>query len=131
MTRPGPAPAGLVGHDGAVQILTVVLSVLLAVVLAGSAVAKLARVPAVVASITGVGWPAERIWLLAAIELAGAVGLLVGLSVPLLGLAAAIGGALYFLGAVISHLRLRQPAGAALGPLVIAVATVVVLALAR
>lgn len=113
------------------EIAAWVLSMSLVVVLAGSAVAKLARVPAVVDSITGVGWPADRLWLLAVIELVGAAGLLAGLAVPLLGLAAAVGSALYFSAAVISHLRLRQSPGTAVPPLVIAVATVVVLALAR
>ncbi|GAA1854419.1 DoxX family protein [Microlunatus capsulatus] len=113
------------------QIASVVMSVLLAAVLTVSAVAKLARVPAVVESITGVGWPASRLWVLAVVELAGAAGLLVGLAVPVLGLAAAVGAALYFVAAVVSHLRLRQSASAALGPLAIAVATVVVLVLAR
>ncbi|KJY26125.1 DoxX family protein, partial [Streptomyces sp. NRRL S-495] len=39
---------------------------------------------------------------------AGAAGLLVGLAVPALGVAAAIGLILYFLGAVITCLRARS-----------------------
>ncbi len=112
------------------QIAATVLSVLLAVLLAGSAVAELRGVPAVVTSITGVGWPREQIWVLAVIELVGAVGLLVGLAVPGIGVAAAVGAVLYFVGAVASHLRLRQSPAGALVPLVVAVVTLVVLVLA-
>lgn len=110
------------------QTAAVVLSLLLAVALAGSAVAKLVRVPAVVASITGVGWPADRIWVLAVVELVGALGLLVGLAAPRIGLAAAVGATLYFLAAVVSHVRLRQSPAQASVPLLLAVATTAVLA---
>ncbi|MFJ9173571.1 DoxX family protein [Streptomyces sp. NPDC102360] len=45
---------------------------------------------------------------LAAAKLLGAAGLLVGLAVPAIGVAAAIGLALYFVGAVITVLRVRS-----------------------
>ncbi|MFI5531240.1 DoxX family protein [Kitasatospora sp. NPDC051853] len=48
-------------------------------------------------------WP----WLALA-KLAGAAGLLLGLAVPALGVAAAIGLILYFLGAVVANLRARS-----------------------
>ncbi|GAA2209015.1 DoxX family protein [Nonomuraea monospora] len=48
-------------------------------------------------------WP----WLGAA-KAAGAVGLLVGLAVPAIGIAAGIGLVLYFLGAVVTALRARS-----------------------
>ncbi|MFF0250619.1 DoxX family protein [Streptosporangium sandarakinum] len=48
-------------------------------------------------------WP----WLGAA-RTAGAVGLLVGLAVPAVGIAAGIGLVLYFLGAVVTVLRARS-----------------------
>ncbi|MFI1235215.1 DoxX family protein [Nocardia salmonicida] len=58
---------------------------------------------------------------------AGAVGLLVGFVVPALGIAAATGLVLYFVGAVIAHLRVRDYA---LGPVAVflglAVATLAV-----
>ena len=44
---------------------------------------------------------------------AGALGLLAGIAVPALGIAAATGLVLYFIGAVIAHLRVRDYA---LGP---------------
>jgi hypothetical protein len=50
-----------------------------------------------------------RTWLpgLAAARAAGAVGLLVGLWVPAIGIAAAVGVILYFAGAIVTHVRAR------------------------
>jgi len=42
---------------------------------------------------------------LATAELAGGIGLLVGLAVPAIGIAAAVGVVAYFVGAVITHIR--------------------------
>ncbi|HTU84689.1 MAG TPA: DoxX family protein [Solirubrobacteraceae bacterium] len=57
---------------------------------------------------------------------AGAVGLLVGFAVPVLGTAAAIGLVLYFICAVSAHLRARDPAlGGALSFLVLALAALI------
>lgn len=48
-------------------------------------------------------------WLfpLGLLKLAGAVGLLVGIRVPALGVAAAVGLVLFFVGAVAAHVRVR------------------------
>ncbi|HYY81376.1 MAG TPA: DoxX family protein [Actinomycetes bacterium] len=50
-----------------------------------------------------------RSWLvpLGALKAAGALGLLVGLGVPLLGVVAAVGLVLFFAGAILTHLRAR------------------------
>lgn len=58
---------------------------------------------------------------------AGALGLLAGFVVPALGVAASIGLVLYFIGAVIAHLRVRDFAlGPVGGALTLTVATMVV-----
>ncbi|HEU4946944.1 MAG TPA: DoxX family protein [Kribbella sp.] len=44
---------------------------------------------------------------LGSLKAAGALGLLVGLAVPLIGTAAAVGLVLFFLGALVVHLRAR------------------------
>ncbi|MDL4814119.1 DoxX family protein [Actinomadura opuntiae] len=44
---------------------------------------------------------------LGALKAAGAVGLLIGFAVPAIGTAAAIGLVLFFVGALIAHLRVR------------------------
>jgi len=52
-----------------------------------------------------VGVPEGKVWLLAGAEIAGAAGLIAGLWLWPLGVAAAAGVALYFVGAVSAHLR--------------------------
>lgn len=84
---------------------------LLAAVLVGSAAAKLTKVDRAVETITGAGVPIGWFPWLAAIELAGAAGLVVGLGIEPLGVAAAVGVVLYFAGAVIAHVRVRDYAG--------------------
>ncbi len=51
------------------------------------------------------GVPLQWLPMLAAAELAGAIGLIIGLWVAPLGVAAALGLVLYFVGAVITHMR--------------------------
>ncbi|MFE7773248.1 DoxX family protein [Streptomyces sp. NPDC057445] len=103
-------------------IATIVVSALLAALLVFSAVGKLRNDPAQLKVMETVGFPADRLWLLATAEIAGAVGLLAGLFWWPLGVAAAIGVTLYFIGAVGSHLRVRDSATNAAVPLVLAVA---------
>lgn len=82
-----------------------VVGVLLALALLASAATKLRRVPQVVDGLTSLGVPLGLFPFLAACEIAGAGGLLIGLWYPPLGIAAAIGLVLYFAGAVSAHLR--------------------------
>jgi uncharacterized membrane protein YphA (DoxX/SURF4 family) len=89
-------------------IATAIVSGLLALVLVASAGAKLAKVPQVMEVMTTVGFPQDKVWLLAAAELAGGVGLVLGLFWWPIGIAAAIGVILYFVGAVGSHLRVKD-----------------------
>jgi hypothetical protein len=105
-----------------------VLAVILAALLAMSARAKLAKDEKIVKGITGLGVPLSWFPFLAACELAGAVGLVIGLWWAPLGIAAAIGVILYFVGAVISHLRAGDMKGAPT-PLVILIGTGVALVL--
>lgn len=90
---------------GLMTIALIVVSALLGAAAAGSAFGKLSRNPMVVDSMHSVGVTDAQIRLLAVIELLGAAGLLTGIWVPALGVAAAAALTLYFLGAVTSHLR--------------------------
>ena len=49
-------------------------------------------------------------WLttLGILKAAGALGLLIGIRVPLIGIAAAVGLVLFFVGAIVTHLRARD-----------------------
>jgi hypothetical protein len=58
-----------------------------------------------------IGLPLKHFPLLAACEFAGAVGLVVGIWWPPIGIAAGIGLLLYFLGAIVSHLRVGDVKG--------------------
>ena len=73
---------------------------------AGIAAAGLARARFVLANSAEVGVPVSWLPRLAALKLAGAGGLLLGLvGVPLLGIAAATGLMLFFTGAIVTHMR--------------------------
>jgi hypothetical protein len=72
--------------------------------------AKLTRQEQVVTTLTGIGVPLEWFPQLAAVEIAGAIGLLAGLFVPAIGVAAAIGVILYYIGAVSFHVRAHDTA---------------------
>jgi uncharacterized membrane protein YphA (DoxX/SURF4 family) len=58
-----------------------------------------------------VGVPLKYLPVLAALEFAGALGLVVGMFSPALGVAAGVGLTLYFVGAVVSHLRVGDIKG--------------------
>ncbi|WP_432122953.1 DoxX family protein [Streptomyces sp. S1] len=85
-----------------------VVAALLALALSASAFFTFTRNPQITGSMAKLGVPESWLPWLAAAKAAGAIGLLVGLAVPALGVAAAIGVTLYFLGALVTHLRARD-----------------------
>jgi hypothetical protein len=93
----------------------IIVSVVLALMLAASAWGKLTREDRIVTGMTAVGVGLKWFPYLATLLLAGAVGLLVGIAFAPLGIAAAAGLILYFVGALIAHLRVKNMAVA--GPL--------------
>ncbi|MFV2178888.1 DoxX family protein [Actinomadura sp. LOL_016] len=75
---------------------------------AGMAVADFAKAPFVLANSAEVGLRASWVPYLGALKAAGAAGLLLGLvGVPFIGIAAAVGLVLFFVGAVAAHVRTR------------------------
>jgi hypothetical protein len=100
---------------------------LLSLALLGSAAGKLTKHPKVVESLGKCGVPSSWHPRLAAAEIACAVGMVLGLWVPALGVAAAVGVVLYFVGAVIAHVRVSDNEVAA--PIVFIVLAVVVIVL--
>lgn len=66
-----------------------------------------------------VGVPESRLTLLGALKAAGALGLLIGIGVPRIGTAAAAGLVLFFIGAIITHLRARDYSVSSLGVAVV------------
>jgi hypothetical protein len=80
-----------------------------------SGIGKMRRDPRIVHVIQEVvGVPLKYFSLLAACELAGALGLVLGMWWPFMGVAAGIGLLLYFVGATVSHLRVGDVKG--MGP---------------
>ncbi|UQS22953.1 MULTISPECIES: DoxX family protein [Amycolatopsis] len=84
-----------------VTVLTILLN-------AAIAVADFARARFVLANSAAVGVPASWLPVLGTLKAAGAAGLLLGLlGVRWIGIAAAAGLVLFFLGALIAHVRAR------------------------
>jgi hypothetical protein len=98
-------------------VLCVIVCSVLAVLAFGMGAAQLNKVPQAIAVMDHVG--AKRLaplsgWLL----IAAAVGLVVGLFWAPIGIAAAAGLVLYFLIAALMHVRVKDPIGQILNPLV-------------
>ena len=89
-------------------VATLIVSGLLAALLIVSAALKLSHRESVVRGYLRVGVPEDKLDYLAAVLLAGAAGLVVGLWWAPLGIAAAIGLVCYFLGAITFHIRARD-----------------------
>ena len=105
-----------------------VITPLFAIMVAFSALGKIRGDPRIVKVIhETVGVPMRYLSLLAACEFDGALGLVFGIWWPPLGIAAGIGLVVYFVGAVVSHLRVGDLKG--IGPaafmLVVAAAALV------
>jgi hypothetical protein len=83
----------------------VAITVLAAAANAAAAAFDLARSELVLRNMATLGIPPAWLFPLGALKAAGALGLLVGIAVPLLGVAAAAGLALFFVGAVIIHVH--------------------------
>ncbi|MFJ9340652.1 DoxX family protein [Streptomyces sp. NPDC101733] len=85
-----------------------VVGMLLALALTASATLTLRRSEPVMANMRAVEVPEAWLPRLAALKAAGAVGLVVGLWIAPIGVAAAAGVTLYFIGAVVTHLRVKH-----------------------
>jgi hypothetical protein len=84
---------------------TAIVSALLATLMAYSAARKLSHRPRFIEGYLRVGVPEDKLNYLAAVLLAGAAGLILGLLWAPIGVAAAIGVVLYFSLAVVAHIR--------------------------
>ncbi|MER7604839.1 DoxX family protein [Nocardioides sp. NPDC127503] len=92
-------------------IAYIVVSSLLALVCLASGTAKVTRQQALVEQMGGLGVAAKHVPVLGALLILGAIGLIVGNWVGALGVAAAGALALYFIGAIITHLRAGDAKG--------------------
>ncbi len=107
-------------------IALIVLASILTFAAIGSAIAKLKKVPDVLTMMASVGVKPSLVPVLAFLEIAGGIGLIVGIWVTEIGIAATIGLVAYFFGAVFSHIRVKSAiadAGASIGILTISLIT--------
>jgi hypothetical protein len=99
------------------HVAYIVVAGVFTVMLAMSARMKLVRDPVAVEVIGGiVGVPLRLFPVLSLLEVAGGVGLLAGIGLKLLGVAAGAGLVAYFVGALSSHLRKHDLAPDHIGP---------------
>lgn len=106
----------------------IVVGVILALMMFISASGKIMRIEGAVHAIHEViGVPMSLFPVLAACEIAGGLGLLAGIFRPRLGLAAAAGLVLYFVGAIVAHILVKDFAGlkAPIVPFLLSVAALV------
>lgn len=90
------------------HVSAMVLTVLAAAAALGAAAIDVLRVDWVQANMDAYGVPRSWLTPLALIKAVGGVGLLIGLAVPAIGIAAAVGLVAYFLGALATVIRARM-----------------------
>jgi DoxX-like family len=83
----------------------VMVTLVAAVFIAWAAYVDFARAEWVIANMTRYGIPQSWLFLLGTLKALGAVGLVIGLCVPLIGVAAALCLVLYFIGAIVTVMR--------------------------
>ena len=88
--------------------ITTIFAVVFALIALVSAMGKLRKMPQVMESMAHVVVKPNQIPLLAYLEIAGAVGILIGIAISKLAFVSAGALTLYFLGAVIAHLRIKD-----------------------
>ena len=104
----------------------VAVTVLAAAANAFSAALDFIRYKQILVNMAKVGVSESWITILGILKAAGALGLLIGIGVPLIGIAAAVGLVLFFVAAIITHLRARDYSfGLAVVFLLLAVAALV------
>jgi hypothetical protein len=100
--------------------MTTTLAVVLALVFAALGVAKLASLPAMRAAAAHLGYTTGQYRAIGALELAGAVGIVLGWKVAGIGVAAAVGLVLLMLGAAIAHVENHDAAARVVVPIALA-----------
>jgi uncharacterized membrane protein YphA (DoxX/SURF4 family) len=109
-------------------IALIIFGSLLAFAAIGSAISKLVKVPDVMAAMASVGVKPNQIPVLAILEIAGGLGVILGIWNKQLGIVSSAALVLYFVGALYSHFSRKHKVadfGAALGIFIIATVTTI------
>jgi hypothetical protein len=85
-----------------------VVTILTAIANAFSATLDFVRYQKILIAMAKAGVPESWLTTLGILKAAGAIGLLVGIGAPPIGIAAAVGLILFFVAAIITHLRVRD-----------------------
>jgi drug/metabolite transporter (DMT)-like permease len=91
------------------SVASSIVSVLLALALAVTGIGKLLRLDPAVQQVEAVGVTGRAITVLGLLGIAAAVALIAGSGSNPIGVAGAIGSTLYFAGAIVAHIRARDP----------------------
>jgi uncharacterized membrane protein YphA (DoxX/SURF4 family) len=92
----------------------------------GSAISKLIKVPDVMTAMDSVGVKPNQVTILALLEIAGGLGVILGIWAPALGKVSSACLIGYFAGALVAHMKKKHKVtdfGAALGIFIIAIIT--------
>lgn len=92
------------------MLVTIILTVLAALLFIGAGMAKIGARPAMVASAEHLGLSVKAYKLIGALEVLGAIGVLAGLVWRPFGVVASVGLLLLMLGAVSFHVHAKDPA---------------------
>lgn len=110
-------------------IVTLILSVLLAVGFVMAGVSKIRRAEPVTGTLVALGVGPQFQTVIGALEVAGAIGIVAGLWLQPLGVIAAVGLALLMLSAVVWHIRAKDSIRDSMGAIVLFAVSVIVLVL--
>jgi len=111
-------------------IATAILSVLLALAFAQVGISKVSTAAdKMMAELGRLGLSIRLIRLIGVLEILGAAGLVIGLWIGPLGIAAAVGLVLLMIGAVIYHIKARDTAKKTMSPLILLLLSATVIAL--
>ena len=86
----------------------IILGSFIGIAITFSALGKIKRIPGAIDAISHVGVKENQYNILALLEMLGALGLLIGIWVKPIGMAASIGITLYFVGAQVAHIRMKD-----------------------
>jgi hypothetical protein len=100
--------------------MTTALGIVLAVVFALLGIAKLASVPAMRGAAAHLGYTTDQYRAIGALETAGALGIVIGLKMAGIGVAAAMGLVLLMLGAAWAHVKNHDAAARVVVPIALA-----------
>jgi uncharacterized membrane protein YphA (DoxX/SURF4 family) len=103
------------------SVVAVVLSVILALAFLGAGFAKVSGQQMMMEAADHFGFPRSQYKLIGVAEIAGAAGLLIGIAVTALGVAAAACLTVLMIGAVIVHIRAKDAFGMYVPALVLAI----------